>query len=265
MRIILALVKLAAFIFCVLVASLVQPAVLLFTKGPASYVFPRLWHSCACFIFGIQIRVVGAPPEHGHIFYIANHLSYLDIPVLGSLIKGSFIAKADVEGWALFGFLSKLQQTAFIRRDRQAAKMVQTQLDTMLSDGKDLILFPEGTSTDGRSVRPFKSSMFSLAMDSDHSDKMLIQPITISMKSVDGIDININSPQEYRDLYAWHVEMDDDLDIGKHLWRFAQSKGAVLQVVFHSPIAPKNFTNRKDLSAACFDSVSGGLSVHNMS
>lgn len=260
MRILCAVFKLFLFLLLVLLTVLVQPLVLLVTKGPVAYLYPQFFHWAACRIFNIKLRLVGDAPQVGQILYLSNHLSYLDIPVLGSLIRGSFIAKADVEGWALFGFLSQLQQTAFIKRDRNAAKTVQAQINSMVAQGKSLILFPEGTSTDGRSVYPFKSSLFSLFVG-DHAPKDLqIQPITLRMHSTDGVVLAADDTQDRRDIYAWHVGMDDSIDIGTHLWAFAKSKGAVIEVIFHPLLTASAYDDRKILTHAAYQAVSGGLS-----
>ena len=184
---------------------------------------------------------------------MSNHLSYLDIPALGSIIKGSFVAKQEVEGWALFGFLSKLQQTAFISRKGADARNVKGNLQTMLDDQKDLIIFPEGTSTDGQAVRLFKSSLFALAL-AETSHDLYVQPVTIRLKSTNNKPI---TTQYDRDLYAWHIDMDMELDT--HLWRFAKTGGAQIDIIFHTPLAAKTYDNRKKLAQNCHDAVSHGL------
>lgn len=258
MRPLVAAIKMLLFALVCLIGVPAQMILMCFTRGPAAYVLPCLWHKTVCAVFGIKVRITGAPHTGRQTIFVGNHLSYLDIPAIGSVLKASFVAKKDVAGWPVFGFLSKLQQTAFISRARADAAREKNALDAMLCEGKSLILFPEGTSTDGREVLPFKSSLFSIALkDENKSTDLLIQPFTIVMDSVDG-----KSPQtqEQRDLYAWHIAMDTPMPA--HLWRFARSRGAVLRLVFHDPVPAREHEDRKTLAKHCRNTVSNGLSQH---
>lgn len=240
------------FVLCIPVV-LLQLLLLTVHRGPYSYLIPHLWHKGVCMIFGVRVRVEGTPYRDSQTIYVSNHLSYLDISAIGSFLKASFVAKADVANWPVFGFLSKLQQTAFISRSRKDARKEKNALENMMAEGKSLIIFPEGTSTDGKSVRPFKSSLFSIALGSDNSD-LMVQPFTISMSSVNGKAIET---QEDRDTYAWHIEMDTEMH--DHLWGFAKSKGCVLTLTFHEPVAAKDYDDRKEMAQICHEKVLGGL------
>jgi 1-acyl-sn-glycerol-3-phosphate acyltransferase len=245
--------KLLCFALLVILVVLTQPIVLFFTKGPASYVLPRLWHKAVCLVFGLRLRVVGTPCPAGQALYISNHLSYMDIVTLGALIKGSFVAKSEVEGWALFGFLSHLQQTAFIVRKKTEIGVAKDSLAGLITAGKTLIIFPEGTSTDGQSVRAFKSGLFMLATESSNPD-LLVQPVTIHVDRSDGRPVR---NQNDRDLYAWHIDME--MDLGPHLWRFTKTSGADLTITFQAPLRAGDYSDRKQLCALCYDAVSSGL------
>ncbi len=227
--------------------------VLALHKGKGAYIIPNIWEKIVCGIFRIKIEIIGKPYNEGQTIFVCNHLSYLDIPAIGSVLRASFVAKKDVADWPVFGFLSKLQQTAFISRDRADARKGKYALDTMLDTGKSLIIFPEGTSTDGREVRGFKSSLFSIAYK-DNLPNLVVQPMTISMKKVN--DQNITS-QEIRDIYAWHIDMDMPME--EHLWRFAKSKGATITIEFHEPIKAQQEKDRKTLAKLCHERVSNGL------
>lgn len=243
----------AFIILCIIVVP-PQILVLCLHRGKFSYIIPRLFHRGVCRIFGIKVILDGAIPDQTkQTFYISNHLSYLDIPVIGSTLKASFVAKEDVQGWPVFGFLSKMQQTLFISRDRDKASHGQTSLDTAISQGKSLILFPEGTSTDGRDVYPFKSTLFSI-MYVQGREHIPVTPMTISILSVNG-----QSPddQSIRDLYAWHNNMDTPL--GEHLWRIACHKQAIIKLTFHAPVMAISAGNRKELAKICHNAVSMGL------
>lgn len=109
-------------------------------------------------LLGVQVRTEGYPPRSGLL--VSNHLSYLDILVLASLQPGFFVAKADVARWPLFGLLAGLGGTLFVRRDRRTEVGKSNEaLARRLGCGTPVVLFPEGTSSDGRSVLPFRSAL----------------------------------------------------------------------------------------------------------
>jgi len=256
MRTLVALIKILAFFTLSLLVVPAQLLVLCFTKGSAAYTLPRLWHKGVCFIFRIKVRVRGTPAANMQTLYVSNHLSYLDIPAIATVLKASFVAKMDVASWPVFGFLSKLQQTAFIERSRGAAAKEASALDTMLGAGKSLIVFPEGTSTDGQSVLPFKSSLFSLALK-ETAKPLQIQPFSIQVLHVNG---QLPTTQELRDIYAWHRDMDTELPA--HLWLFAKSKGAEILLNFQPVIVSSAFEDRKTLAKHCHEAVSNGVEHH---
>ncbi len=248
-----AILKFIIFIIITLAVIPLQYLLLLLHKGKGAYTLPFLWQKTVCYIFQIKIKITGSPYTKSQTIYVANHISYLDIPVIASVLRASFVAKQDVKSWPVFGFLSKLQQTAFISRNRSDAKKGKNILDKMLDDGKSLIIFPEGTSTDGREVKNFKSSLFSIALK-ENLKNIYIQPITIKMEKTNGHDIKT---QKDRDIYSWHIDMTTPL--GEHLWKFAQTSGAEISLYFHPPIKAHDFSDRKALAKACYNQVSNGL------
>lgn len=248
--------KIMSFIFLCLLVVPLQTVLLVFHKGRHAYIIPHLWHKGVCAIFGIRCEIQGTPVEGRQVLFLSNHLSYLDIPLLAGVLRNSsFVAKSDVSEWPVFGYLSKLQQTVFIQRSRSAAARESLTLDAVLRTGKSLTLFPEGTSTDGSSVLPFKSSLFAIPLQEGFTH-LLLQPVTISVLNVGG---QAPETQEIRDLYAWHRDMDTQL--GEHLWRFAKTSGAKIRVTFHPPIHSGDFSDRKELAQACHEKVCSGLGI----
>ncbi len=233
----------------------VQSLILLFTKGSFSYHLPRIWHNAVRSIFGIRYEIIGTPCTDKQTIFMSNHLSYLDIPVLGSIIKSPFVAKSEVEGWAVFGFLSTLQQTIFIQRKRSEAAKQKNELQSRIDAGNSLIIFPEGTSTSGLEVFPFKSSLFSLALG-EGRENLYVQPVTIKLVEIDG---KAPHSKEEHDIYAW--PFDDDIELGEHLTRFAKTSGAKLRITFHPPLKASDYNDRKVLAKACHDNVSKGLEL----
>ena len=244
-------IKAACFAFICLLTVPLQLLVLRFTHGKCAYSLPYFWHNCICRIFGLKVRVEGTPLHNQQTLFVCNHVSYLDIPVIASVLRASFVAKKEVAGWPVFGTLARLQQTAFISRSRNDAQKEKYALSNMLDSGKSVILFPEGTSTDGRSVAPFKSSLFSMTLDGNRNG-MLIQPVTLIVDEVDGRSV---ADQAVRDLYAWY----GDMTMPPHLQGFTASKGAVIRLVFHPAIDPVAYADRKALADDCRAAVEGGL------
>ena len=121
----------------------------------------------------------------------------------------------------------------------------------MLKDGRSMIIFPEGTSTDGRTVVPFKSSLFSIALNDDGTD-IWLQPMTLSLLSVNG---QCPTDQPLRDLYAWY----GDMTLAPHLGAFGKAGGAHICVTFHEPVRARANPDRKYLAQTCHESVLKGL------
>jgi 1-acyl-sn-glycerol-3-phosphate acyltransferase len=242
-------------LFAVMTLTLIpfQAILIIFHKGKGAYILPYIWQNATCRIFSIKREILGTPIKNQQVIYVSNHVSYLDIPVIGSVLQSSFVAKSDVASWPVFGFLSKLQQTAFISRTRTDVKKGTGTLETMLNEGKNLVIFPEGTSTEGIKVKPFKSSLFSVLLN-EKDGGLTLQPFTIGIKSVNG---KIPKNQKQRDIYAWHLNMDTPL--APHLWNFAKGKGAVITLIFHPPINTNTFSDRKTLAKGCQFTVSNGL------
>lgn len=254
MRVIIAIIRLFLFGLNCLWVIPAQSLVLVFTTGPTAYHLPRVWHAIACRIFGIRITVHGQPYVEHQTLYMGNHLSYLDIPVIGSVVKASFVSKNDVADWPLFGYLATLQRTAFIQRKRSEAGRQKNALQDRIAHGDSLIIFPEGTSTSGLEVLPFKSSLFALALGEDVQD-LYIQPMTLNIVQVAG---QVAGEKAVNDLYAWPRDMD--MELHHHLWRLARLPGQVhLSLTLHDPIKASDYNDRKVLAQVCQDCVQNGL------
>ncbi len=236
-------------IWTIIIAG-IQSLFLIFYRGKASYVLPKIWHRGMCAIIGLKVEVRGKPVHDKQLIYVSNHLSYLDIPVVGSVLKASFIGKDDIASWPIVGHLAKAQQTAFISRTATNAKKVANALDVMIAEGKSLILFPEGTSSTGESVLPFKSSLFSISQPKG-LPPIAIQPFIIDLIDVEGKTI---TPQS-RDYYAWYA----DMEFAPHIWIFMQTKGAKVRLTFLDVITPTPAQDRKELCKIVEHQISSGL------
>src|SRR5262249_22840014 len=150
--------------------------------------FPCFYHRWCCRILGLKVRRIGRPTTMRPVLFAANHVSYIDISVLGSLIPGSFVAKTEVAGWPLFGLLAKLQRSVFVDRRVRTTAHQRDAITERLAHREALILFPEGTSGDGNRVLPFKSALFSVASQRlDEAGPIIVQPVSVTYTRVDGM------------------------------------------------------------------------------
>src|SRR5579871_5305476 len=122
----------------------------------------HFYHRFVCRLFGIRVTRIGVPVPGGALM-VANHSGWLDIPVLTAAVPVSFVAKAEVGQWAFFGTLARLQRTVFIRRARSKAVEDRDNIRRRLLHGDALVIFPEGTSSDGNRVLGFRSALLSAA------------------------------------------------------------------------------------------------------
>ena len=250
MRAIIGAVRLFIFLLSCGVTIAYQSVVFLFTRGPFAYIYPRAYHEFLCKLLGLRVIVEGEIACGKNILYVSNHISYLDIQVLGSLVHGAFVAKKDVEKWPIFGIVGKMGQTLYVSRSPQDAPRETAIMAERLDRGMPLIIFPEGTSSDGRAVLPFKSSFFQILLDRP----VRVQPVTISVIEIDGKPANT---QELRNRYAWY----GDMTLEPHLWWMAKSRGATIRVQFHPPLLATDYTDRKHLSADAHRAVAKGLDL----
>ena len=123
----------------------------------------RRWSRFACRVVGIRVTTRGSMPRSGLL--VCNHLSYLDVIVLSSIRPCLFVAKRDVATWPLFGWLARVAGTIFVDRERRLASAdVVDLVRDAITDGSLVVLFPEGTSSDGSTVLPFKSALLESAV-----------------------------------------------------------------------------------------------------
>jgi 1-acyl-sn-glycerol-3-phosphate acyltransferase len=246
--------KIAGMLLASVLLVPVQWVVTRFTRGRAAFVLPRLWFGCLRRAMGIRVEVVGMPRDKGGTVFVGNHVSHFDIVLLGSLLSARFIAKDDMERWPGMRFMGELGQTLFISRRRSDAANVAASLSAKIQPDQDLVLFPEGTTSSGERVAPFKSSLFSLFLDRQGTGHAwTMQPFTLDVRSVDGQAISAGGD---RDIYAFHGGMD----AGAHVKRFLRLSGAVVRVVFHPPITVAPDADRKAVSAQLHGIVASGLS-----
>lgn len=127
----------------------------------------RLWSRLLLPVAGVRVSTAGEPPTPP-FFLVSNHLSYLDVVVLGSRTGCVFVAKSEIAGWPVIGFLCRLVSTIFVDRTiRRDLPRVIDQIDRQLTLGRGVVLFGEGTSSMGATVLPFRPALLEPAVRSE--------------------------------------------------------------------------------------------------
>jgi lyso-ornithine lipid O-acyltransferase len=200
----------------------------------------------ACHILGLR-RITRGRPMRGAGAYVANHVSWLDIFVLNAGKPLYFVAKSEVAGWPGIGWLARGTGTVFIDRDRRQAGQQTRLFEDRLRAGHRLLFFPEGTSSDGRRVLPFKTTLFQAFHGARLRDVTRIQPVTLAYRAPVGEDARF---------YGWWGDMALTPAILAVLG--ARRQGRV-EVVYHAPLAVADFPDRKALAARAEAMVRDGL------
>ena len=208
--------------------------------GRRSYLV-RTFHRSLTRSLGVRITTHGKPARGGGILFVANHVSWADIPVLGARIPAAFIAKSEVAGWGIVGRLATLARTVYVERARRSSTGAQRDaIAERLAAGDSLILFPEGTNSDGTGVLPFKSALFAVA---DGIPEMRIQPVTIAYTRVNGMPV---TRMRLPDL-AWV----GDTELMPHVIGFMALGRITAEIRFHPPVRAGEFADRKALAQHC--------------
>ncbi|MEO1274965.1 MAG: lysophospholipid acyltransferase family protein [Pseudomonadota bacterium] len=206
----------------------------------------RQWSRGGLWLAGLERQVEGTPVPGGAL--VANHCSWLDILSLRAVTLMYFVSKAEVSDWPGVGFVTRVTGTIFIERRRSQAKAQEAVLRSRIAADQLLIFFPEGTSTDGQRVLPFKSSLFSVFFDEGRGADLLVQPVSIVYAPAPGSEL----PAEF---YGWWADMPF---YGHILDVFARSRRGRVTVTFHPPARPADFSDRKALAEHCQQSVAEG-------
>ena len=186
---------------------------------------------------GIGFHLSGKPME-GQGAIVANHSSWLDIFVLNASDRVYFVSKSEVSGWPGIGFLARATGTLFIARDPRAAKEQTALFEERLLAGQRLLFFPEGTSTDGLRVLPFKSTLFAAFFKPALKDTLSVQPVSVTYHAPVGQDART---------YGWW----GDMSFGGHLLiMLALRKHGRVEVVYDPPLVVADMANRKSLAFA---------------
>ncbi|WP_156386826.1 lysophospholipid acyltransferase family protein [Aureimonas sp. Leaf454] len=204
---------------------------------------PLLWHRIVCRLVGLRIVVKGRPCTDRPLLLVANHQSWADILALGAVTELSFIAKAEVRSWPIFGWLARLQRTVFVAREERGRTAEQADaIADRLSAGDAMVLFAEGTTSDGNGILPFKTALFGAAQAAlrrSQADSVAVQPVAVAYTKVHGLPLG----RYFRPLAAW----PGDVALGPHLLAFLKEGAIDVEVSFGEPLSFTRTSDRKAL------------------
>lgn len=208
---------------------------------------PVWYHDKVCRLIGVRCHVEGmVPDDHRPSLLIANHVSWLDIPVLSGTLPVSFVAKSEVASWPFVASLARLQRTIFVDRARRsAAAEAARAIMTRLQEGDSILLFAEGTSSDGSRVLPFRSSLFAAVKPSERlvgasEQDIPVQTLAIAYTRRHGLPLSRCD----RPLVGWY----GDMELASHVWCLLKNGPYDVHIRFGEPIPLRNFPDRKTLA-----------------
>jgi lyso-ornithine lipid O-acyltransferase len=226
-------------------AGMLLQAVLLRVSRRGAAWLPVMYHRFVCRLLGVRIDIRGQLAAGRPLLITANHSSWLDIPVFSAVAPLSFIAKREVAGWPVVGWLARLQRTIFVDRERRSRTgEVNRTIASRLAEGDVMVLFAEGTSSDGNRVLPFRSALIGAVHDvpdrSEDAPALLVQPVAIAYLQLNGLPMG----RQHRPLVAWH----GDVELAPHVWRLLTAGTIDVVVAFGEPIALGSARQRKEVA-----------------
>ncbi|MEM9027924.1 MAG: lysophospholipid acyltransferase family protein [Pseudomonadota bacterium] len=225
--------------------------------------FPHWYHRRVCRLLGLRLNIDGAVLPDRPVLLIANHVSWLDIPVLSAVAPLSFVAKQEVGGWPVVGTLARLQRTVFVDRERRrTVGRTAGIISQRLAHGDNILLFAEGTSSDGNRVLPFKTSLFGAVVESkggsaqtaardadgdlrdgasgSASHQPVVQTVSLVYTRLHGIPLGRSD----RPLIGWY----GDMDMAPHAWRLLKAGPLDVCIRVGQPVSLAKFSDRKALA-----------------
>ena len=232
-----------AIIFIIAIGLFLKFSVRLFEKPlfknrrPVTPFITVLVSRVSLWLLSIPVKRFGSPLQKAGAL-VANHSSWLDIFALNSGQRLYFVSKSEVAKWPGIGLLAKVTGTLFIRREAKEAIVQKKLFEQRMKMGHRLLFFPEGTSTDGMRVLPFKSALFQAFFDLDLNSECFIQPVTVTYFAP------INEDPRF---YGWWGDMSFTVHLLKTI---ASRRQGSIEIRYHDPFLVSNFAGRKELAVA---------------
>ena len=218
--------------------------------GDLQISLPQYWHRLAVSLIGVNIIVHGAPDPRKPLLMAANHTSWLDLPVIGSLAPLSFVADSKIVGRPILGLLAKLQSSVFVdRNDTAYAGETAYQIATRAAPGDTVVVFAEGTSNAGNGVLPFCGGLVETAREvlANNDRGVWVQPLSIAYTSVQGLPMG----RQFRRVAAWTGEVR----FLPHAWTVLRENSIDAVISFGEPIRYEPGADRARITRQAEDSV----------
>ena len=224
----------------------------LLTNSRLQRIVPNLYHRTVATLLGIRIQQVGRRCNEQPLLILSNHVSWLDIIVITALTPVVFVAKHEIASWPFFGWLAKLQRSVFIERQRRhKTGEAATEIASRLRGGDAVVLFAEGTSSDGNRILPFRSALVGAVHhtigDETHHARVTVQPLSLAYTGIGGVQ----SGRALRDKLAWY----GDIDLVPHMLGVLLSGAVDVTVSWGAPVAYDINADRKQIARTAEDAV----------
>lgn len=218
---------------------------------------PNWYHRAVCRIIGVRLRIQGQVARDRPVLLASNHVSWLDITVLSAVAPVSFVAKKEVSSWPFAGTLARLQRTVFVDRERRTSVGVTAnEIADRLRTGDAIVLFAEGTTSDGNRVLPFRSSLFSVMRpirpdEEGQGPEPVVQPLSLAYTRRNGI------PLTWADRRA--LGYLGDVGIGESAWGLLTGGPIEVTITIGPPRPLSDFSDRKALARHAESEVRAGV------
>lgn len=216
-----------------------------------SEVIPVLAHRSLLRIFNFRLTLQGEISKDRPLLLVVNHVSWLDIIVLGAVGPLCFVAKSEMLGWPIFGHVAKLQRTVFIKRENRRNSADQArEIALRMAAREVMVLFPEGTTTDGNHLAAFKTALFEaakIALARSPVDTAQVQPAAIEYTHLHGLRLG----RAERPHVAWPGE----IGLGESFVPLIRAGALDVTIHFGNPITLDDKSHRKMIARDAADSI----------
>lgn len=227
-------------------------AALLRAHPPSARRLPHWYHRQVCRLFGLRLIIEGEVARDRPVLFVSNHTSWLDITVLSAVAPLSFVAKKEVGTWPFVSSLARLQRSVFVDRERRASVgETAGEILERLAAGDNVVLFAEGTSSDGNRVLPFKTSLFAAAKPSARlgvtAPDAVVQTLSLVYTKLNGVPLG----RWDRPLVGWY----GDMEMTSHAWQLLKAGSLDVRIRVGPPVPLSEFEDRKDLARRSEDEI----------
>jgi 1-acyl-sn-glycerol-3-phosphate acyltransferase len=229
--------------FAVLTAALaIALAVMTLLRLPGRGKLSLRYSRTVCALLNVRITVAGTPPTHHSVLILSNHVSWLDILVITATVPVIFVAKSEVRRWPLIGWVARARGTVFVERDRrrQTAEAA-ADIAQYLAEGQSIVLFAEGTSSDGNRVLPFRPALVGALRAAlaqvEAGKRIAVQPLSVGYTGLLGLPMG----RQHRPVVAWY----GDRDLFPHLVEFLRRGAIDVTLTWGEPVEHDGGSDRK--------------------